>query len=900
MAAPNPGTRVLHAAPLSGSLRIDGRLDDPAWAAAEVATGFTESYPNPGAPARQRTEARVLYDADALYVGMRLYDTAPDSIAAQLARRDASGIYSDWAQVMVDSYHDRRTAFVFAVNPRGVQRDVFLFDDRSEDPGWDAVWEARASVDSLGWTAEFRIPLSQLRFGSSQPAGGRVWGLQFSRDVARYEARDSWAPWTRNEGGFVSRFGELVGLKGIRTPHRLEIAPYASARLNRAPDGVGAPGDPFFRRNDVGLNAGADLKYGLPSGLTLTATLNPDFGQVEADPAEVNLTAFESFFPERRPFFTEGRDIFRFGPGASWNPFYSRRIGRPPQRAIFPGGVVDDHTVVFAKVPEQTTIAGAAKLSGKTPGGWSVGLLDAVTTGEQARYLGRRVAQGDALAPDTVLEEGSTPVEPWSNYLVGRLRRDLNHGNTILGGMFTATHRVLGEPALAGQLRSQALLGGVDGEHAWANRSWNLSGFAAGSHISGGRRVIHAAQNASSRYFARPDADYLTLDTTRSSLDGYAAALALAKQGGGHWRGSFAVEAVGPGFEVNDLGFQSRADSRSMSASLGYEENQPGKRLRSFGLFSFAGHQWNYGGDHIYQGYFVGGNAQFANFWRVRAQAGGGPGYLDDRRTRGGPLTLTPGRWNFNLGLASDARKQVSGGINVYYRADVAGGRDRGMGANLELRPSAAVRVRFEPELDLPHHIFQYVRVVNDPLATATYGRRYVFANLDRTTVSLGTRLDWTFTPRLSLQFFAQPFLTGGSYSAFKELRTPGTYAFDQYCQGRSILVRGRVEFDSAGNGVVIVPDSTARTFAADPDGVDGPARPFTFRDPSFNYRSLRGSAVLRWEYRPGSTLFVVWQQQREGSEPFGNFDLGRDSRALFQQPARNVLLVKVTYWIGS
>ncbi len=247
--------RTLRAERLSDEIHLDGRLDEAAWRAAGAAGDFTQSWPAPGAAATERTEARVLYTNAALYVGVRLYDGAPDSIAAQLARRDASGIYSDWVHVMVDSYHDRRTAFRFAVNPRGVKKDVFHFDDGNEDASWDAGWEVATTVDSLGWAAEFRIPLSQLRFGSA-PGGTRTWGLQVQRDIARRDERDTWAPWTRESGGFVSRFGELVGLAGVPTPERLEVQPYTSAGLTRAPR---QPGNPFYRSIDERTSAGADV-----------------------------------------------------------------------------------------------------------------------------------------------------------------------------------------------------------------------------------------------------------------------------------------------------------------------------------------------------------------------------------------------------------------------------------------------------------------------------------------------------------------------------------------------------------------------------------------------------------------------------------------------------------------
>src|SRR5438067_2717173 len=397
--APVPGQpRIMRASRRTSAISIDGILDEAAWAAATPSADFTQSYPKVGAKPTDPTEVRVLYDDAALYVGVRMFDCHPDSIAAQLARRDASGIYSDWLHVMVDSYRDRRTSFRFSVNPRGVQKDVLEFDDRNgEDLNWDAVWQVATRIDSLGWTAEYRIPLSQLRFGGAQKGGERVWGFQVMRDIARRNERDSWSPWKTTDPGFVSLEGDLTGLVDVPQPSRLEVLPYVSTKLTRAP---GDPANPFYKANDAQPSAGADLKYGLPGGLTLTATVNPDFGQVEADPAEVNLSAFETFFPEKRPFFIEGSQLLR-GNGASY--FYSRRIGaRPRGRAS--GSFVD--------YPNASTILGAAKVTGNLRSGTSVGLLAAVTDREYARTFD---LTGNRF--------GKTLVAPMTEYGVSRIQK---------------------------------------------------------------------------------------------------------------------------------------------------------------------------------------------------------------------------------------------------------------------------------------------------------------------------------------------------------------------------------------------------------------------------------------------------------------------------------------------
>jgi hypothetical protein len=864
---------ILRAAPLVGELRLDGRLDEAAWERAEPATAFTQSYPEPGAAPSQRTEARVLFDAANLYVGVRMHDTRADSIAAPLARRDATGLYSDWVHVMVDSRHDRRTAFRFSTNPRGVLRDVYTYDDGAEDGSWDAVWEVATSIDPEGWTAEYRIPLSQLRFGGGAE-DVRSWGFQVMRDVARRGERASWAPWTRDDAGFVSRFGTLTGLEGIRAPRALELVPYASARLARVP---GDEADPFHHASEPGIDVGTDLRLGLPAGLTVSATINPDFGQVEADPAEVNLSAFESFFGERRPFFTEGADIFRFGDTRAFNRygfqeyFYSRRVGREPQRRLA------GPAYPYVDAPRQTRILGAAKVSGKTPGGWSVGVMDALTGRERARFVG----------PDGTA--GTARVEPLSNYFVGRLRRDLRGGASVVGGLLTATHREGGDPALASLLHRDAYLGGADFLHTWGGRTWSVSGYLAASRVRGSRDVLRATQRSPARYYQRPDADYLELDPERTSLAGHMAELSVARSGA--WSASLQLKEQSPGFEINDLGFQGRVDARSVATFLGRQVNRPWGPFRSHGYQTWSFAAWNFGGDRILLGHSLGASAQLRNFWYVGGNASIRPWNANDRLTRGGPLSATPAQWQALGYVETDGRKPVVLGADAFHRRDVSGLRESTFGVSASARPSTAVRLSVAPLLVRNRYTAQYVRAAPDAAARATFGTRYVFAGLEQTTAALTTRLDWTFTPRLSLQLYAQPFVSAGHYSGFRELTTPGEFDFAEYGRDRGSLC--------AYGGVYVVAPVAERPCPAQRPAADDPDFTLAFGNPDFNVRSLRGNAVVRWEYRPGSTLFFVWQQERSGFEPLGDFDLGRDARAVFAGAAHNVFLVKASYWIG-
>jgi hypothetical protein len=852
----------IRAASVAGEIRIDGRLDDPPWAQATPAIQFIQRDPDEGRPASERTEVRVLIGADALYVGARMYDSDPKGIKSVLARRDEP-VESDQFEVLIDAYHDHLSAVRFRITPAGAIRDAVLgaaSQGGRDDVSWDPVWDYAARVDSLGWTAELRIPLSQLRFN---PQDDAVWGIQFSRVILRKGEEDFFAFTPKREQAGVNRYGHLTGLGRLRAGRHFEVLPYS---VGRAEYTHVTTGDPFRDGNDYFGDAGVDLKYGVTSDLTLDATINPDFGQVEVDPAVVNLTAFETFFPEKRPFFVEGADVFRFGGIRSFNTFgfpsffFSRRIGRQPQ------GDINAGDVGFSDVPDQTTIRAAAKLSGRTRGGWSVGVLDAVTAEERARWQ------------DTLGGRHVTPVEPLTNYFVARTRKDLRAGNTAVGGLVTAVQRDLDAPALADVLRRRAYLAGVDFAHGWDNRNWSLDGAVALSHVSGTAGAIAATQTSSARYYQRPDARHSRYDPTRTDLAGVAYQVSLARNSGVHWIGSLAYQETGPGFEANDLGFQSSASRRALSTLIGYKEDRPHKLVRNWNLIPFTNHAWNFDGDRTFGSFGLIANLTFANFWSLFLRHDYGPTAWDDRLTRGGPVVVYPSQEDVVVEVASDSRKTMRLDANAFYAWDGAGGTFGQYSVSLSLRPAPAARVSVGPSLTRNDPRAQYVTTVADTFARATYDARYVFATLHQTEVSLVTRVDWTFTPRLSFQLFLQPLISAADFRDLKELAAPRTFDFTVYGRDRGVVV------------------PTAAGDTIDP-GDGGPK--FFVDNQDFNFRSLRANAVLRWEWRPGSTLFVVWQQARQQSAGIGDFRFGRDFDALVHAPADNILAVKINYWIG-
>lgn len=864
---------LARAARVAAPPRVDGHLDDIAWQGVEPITALVQNQPDEGQPVSERTEVRIVYDHDALYVGARMYDREPHLVRAELARRDGSS-NSDQIQIALDSWFDHRSAFTFAVNPAGVKADMLTEGDNGfGDESWDPVWDAHTTRDSLGWTAEMRIPFSQLRYSTGDD---QVWGVNVIRWIQRRAETAEFGWKARTERGYASYFGHLTGLSGLPQPRRLELLPYATGRYEAAP---AAQGDPFNDGTTGQGTAGMDLKYGVSSSLTLDATFNPDFGQVEQDPAFVNLSAFEQFLSERRPFFVEGADLFRFG---GTQLFYSRRIGRPPQGFARPDTL---GLGLYYDYPDNSTIIGAGKLTGRS-GPWTLGILEAVTAREYA----------SVYDPTTGLTD-QDEVEPVTNSLVARARRDMRGGASQVGVIATAVNRDLREPDLA-FLRRAAYAAGLDFTHRFGENTWSLTGSLAYARIAGDTLAIQRAQRSSARYYQRPDADHVEYDPARTSLDGAAGTLSFGRIRG-DWnftaRGSFTT----PGFEVNDLGFQGRADNANASLNVTRRWTRPGRVFRQANIgFDLSG-GWNFGG--VRTNTFLGtyGYGQFNNYWSLNYSVGLNPPALSDGLTRGGPLGYGPAGGSTFFGVSSDFRKPWQFFLGANYFGNELGSNYAGIFASVSLRPSPAIRIEVGPEISESRTVQQYLQASDDPLLTATYGRAYVFGEIDQRTLDLTTRLDVTFTPNLSLQFFLQPFAATGAYTGFKELREPRRPDFLVYGQDDGSTLTPFC-FDDTGAAVSCsAPGAPPPAyFEADPDGAG--SRPvITFGNPDFTVRSLRGNAVLRWEYRPGSTLFLVWTTNCGFFSSRPQFQPLQDVSRLCTGRSSNAFAVKFNYWLS-
>ena len=829
--------------------RLDGRLDDPVWAEAEPVSDFVQREPEEGRLASERTEARIIYTGSALFIGIRAFDSAADRIAAPLGRRDQY-IPGDWVGIIIDSYFDRRSAFEFAVNPAGVKRDVYRFNDNEEDAGWNAVWDVATSRDNSGWSAEFRIPVSQLKLAE----GSSTFGFNLWRRVHRRNELQYWQPVPRNTTGLVSLSGTLNGLGELARRKPLEVAPYLLASSTTRPTELA---NPFERGTHRSATAGADLRVGITSGLTLTAAINPDFGQVDADPAEVNLTAFETFFPERRPFFTEGVDLFQFNlsPYRGGDQlFYSRRIGRAPQLdADDRGGYVEP--------VRQTRILGAGKLSGRV-GAWQLGMLGALT------------AEAEAGVIDADGELHRDMVEPATGYFVGRMARDWRQGQSVVGIFSTAVRRKL--DGLDTDLRSTAFTAGADLVHRFRHDTYSVRAQLAAGRVEGSTESMIATQQSSAHRFQRPDQGWVKVDSTATSLDGIAGNLTVGKHGGGNWIWSASVFGRSPGFEANDLGFMRWAGRYSVETGITRRWLRPTSWFREATLRVGEWGQWTWGGERHNLGMNLGASATFHNYWLARAHIWRGIGGLDIDQLRGGPaLRFTGDTWS-GFGVESDPRGAVRFGLDgEAWRWSDDGSYGIELSPRLIWRPNPRHEWSIAPRFQQSRQGSQFVE------SGEVNGRdEFVVARLENKTTSLMLRGNLTFTPTLTLQGYAEPFIASGQHSSFRRVARP---------RAQSVSER----YESVDDRLISDGESLGVDF--DRDG----ATDLDLGSPDFTTVSLRSNLVLRWEYQPNSTLFLVWQHGRESESEQGGASLSGGWNSLRAAPAANVLMVKLSYWLG-
>ncbi len=878
---PDSRERTVRAVRATGTIEIDGHLDETDWQRAETTSGFIQVEPFEGEPAIEATEVRILYDDENVYIGARMYDSDPTRIARQLTRRGETGRAAGYFEFSFDSNLDRSTGYTFRVTAAGVQRDQYNFDDTRSDGSWDGIWESAVSIDEEGWSAEIRLPLSQLRFDPSDEA--QTWGVNFARRRIADNERSEWAYVPSGVHGSVSRWGQLEGLVLDGSRRNAEVLPYLLAGAERAP---AAPGDPFFDGSETRGGMGADVRYGLGSTFVVDMALNPDFGQVEVDPRVINLTAFETFFPERRPFFSRDDALFDFGlAGRRDNLFYSRRIGRSPQ------GRAPGHAD-FTDVPQETTILGAGKVTGRTAGGLSVGGLLALTDRERGR--GYLADTGETFRFD---------VEPRTTYGTARVQQDVRDGQSRIGLILTGVDRSLPDDGQLDFLARRALTGGIDLEHTWNDREWAVSGFLAGSRVTGSEEAMVRLQRSPNHYFQRPGQDYLTLDPDATELTGAQWRVSLERQGGRHWTGGVWAGQRTPGFEVNDMGFSTGNERLDGGMRLAYRQPTPQSIFQNYRFSFFTFHAWR---NELRRDFFSGSawgdahksgratgsaNFTFRNWWGLGLDAGFSPTVQSDVLTRGGPVMRDPGSWDLSLSVNTDRRDEITYGFSVEYGEGRRGGYDFEADLSVDARPTDGIALSLGPSYRRSVDPAQYVTQFQTGDFEPTFGGRYFFGELAREQISMDASIDVILSPRLTIQIFAQPLLAAGEFRDFKQLAAPRTFDFLTFSEGEPASVNGEPgcqggEFCRADGRIHV-------DYSGDGQG------DVSFREQNFNIRSLRGTAALRWEYRPGSRIYLVWQQSRQSRGLAGDFDLGRDAREMFESPGEHQFIVKVDYWIG-
>jgi hypothetical protein len=834
------------------SPKVDGKLDDAVWQNAQWTADFIQREPQEGQPATEKTEVAVMYDDEAIYIGARMHSSDPAGVRALVTRRDREES-SDQLLISFDTYLDRRTAYSFGVTAAGVRIDYYHPNDfeTSRDYSYDPVWQAETNRTANGWTTEIRIPFTQLRFNAGVE---QIWGINI---VRRIPARNEIAFWRligRNETGWSSRMGQLVGIQGIRPSRRIEMLPYVASdtRVQSEVD----QDNPFADKTTTGIRAGGDVRMGLGPNLTLEATFNPDFGQVEADPAEVNLTAYETFFAERRPFFLEGTQLLN-----SRGNFYSRRIGARPL------GFAPDATYVEEK--SNSTILGAAKLTGRYRSGLSIAALTAFTEKETAETF---------LATDNSFSEAIVAPGTW--YGAGVVQQEFgNPAKTSSVGyvLITGVERGLESGNfLETQFVDRAYTGIADYRIRWKGGQYDMSTFLAWSWLQGTPSAIQNQQMSSRRFYQRPDADYVDVDSTATTLSGSYFGINHSKLSGKHWLWNIDYYQEAPAYELNDVGRLGTADDRGVSADIRYRESKPGKIFRQFDVGVWHGAEWNFGGVQQSNIYELFSNTVLKNFWNVSAYVDYFLPVKSDALTRGGPLmgqgVGVAGGFSVSNRAGSRTRLRASGNL----QRDEQESWSANATAGISFRPGTQWEVTIDPRIARSSNTRQYIATLEDGRAI-TYNHRYVFATVDRSELSARIRVNYAITPDLTLETYAEPFAASGRFFDFGELLAP-----------RSEHLR---LYGTDGTTISIPDPEGERTVTAD-------GQSFTLENLDFNARSFRSNVVLRWEWRPGSTLFAVWQQDRSARLPNGEHVRLDDVWNSLSQSGSNFFALKVNYWL--
>ncbi|OQP58771.1 DUF5916 domain-containing protein [Niastella populi] len=849
---------------LQAPVTLDGIPNEEAWNAVPWGGDFIQWKPNEGKAPAQPTRFKILYDEKYLYVAYHCIDQHPDSIVRRMERRDQ--FPGDWVEINIDSYHDLRTAFSFTLSVSGVRGDEFVSNDGNNwDVNWNPIWFAKTHIDETGWTAEVKIPFSQLRYGNE---ADKTWGIQVTRRIFRKDEMSTWQYIPQNSGVWVSRFGELKGLANIPLHRQIEIAPYATLQADKYKK---VNGNPFAKGFDTKLTGGLDGKFAVTNDLILDFTVNPDFGQVEADPSQVRIDGFQNFFEERRPFFMESRNIFDYQltgseAGGDYDSdllFYSRRIGSSPH------GYPTLGSNEYVKMPLNTSILGAAKFSGKTRKGWSIGILESITQKEMA----------------TIDNNGETRkelVEPLTSYFVGRLQKDINGGKTIFGGIFTAVNRDNGLP----DLHRSAYSGGLDFFHTWKNRVWYIRGNLVFSQVQGSKQAIFKTQTAFEHLFQRINASEVSVDSNRTALTGTGGTFRFGKVGGRSgphgrlFKFETGVTLRSPELELNDIGFMLTSNEINHFTWAGLHWPKSFLIFRQARLNYNHWSRWDYSGKYIYQAFNFNSHATFNNNWQTGTGTTWAVFGISNNALRGaGAIRRLPGI-SHDAYVTSDIRKKlyVNFNINNFWGFQHTM-RNSTTELGLYFQPINAMRISLSAN-------YTYTwRKQDQFVSNVSVGNtmRTIVGEVKQHTLRFIGRMSYNITPDLTLQYYGQPYISRPLYDHFAYVTDPMAKKlhdrFHVFANGEINEVNGKYHVDEQGDGIV----------------------DYTFNKPDFNFVQFRSNFVVRWEYKPGSEIYLVWSQS---NTPDASADLRNDvaiPKSLFDnafdnQAARNIFLVKMTY----
>lgn len=827
---------------------IDGRLDDECWKKGTWAGNYHQWMPEEGARPTYPTELNIQYDDKYLYIAIRAFDGEPKKIIRRSGARDEQ--VGDMVGVTFDSNHDYRTGFEFSVTSWGQKIDVILYNPFNFDFNWDAVYKVKTGLEDSAWVAEYQIPLSQLRYSNKKE---QVWGMHAWRVISRLSEEDNWEQQFKNSPGMLYNFGELRGIEGLKKSRRIEIMPFVLGKLNTM---QAQAGNPFTRNGrDWSGNAGLDAKIGVSSNFTINLTVNPDFGQVESDPSVMNLTAFETFYQEKRPFFLEGLTIFDYKLDDQ-SLFYSRRIGHAPSLTI------PSNDTTFVKSPEQTTILSAIKFSGTTSKGLSFGLIQSIAANEKTQVS---TSEGKIT---------SKQVEPLTSYTVARIQKGYNAGTTILGGMITSVNRSINDPNLD-FLSRNAYTGGLDLLHYWHDKEYYIDARLLGSSINGSSQAITDLQESSARYYQRPDAGYLGLDTTRTHLNGYGGKFKIGRVSKIHWKYYTGVFWLSPGLELNDLGYLTYADQIKNDNDAMYLITKPVSIFHTYSLELDQFNLWNFNGKYLGSGAQMNFSSEYKNNWTYNTSLIYHTNSYDLRFLRGGsqmriPFIIT------ELGTVStDPSKKTI--LNLSYSYQSRGNNSAttfSVGPGISVRPLQTLTIGVTANIASNHDLLQYITTLNYMTQ-----KRYIFGTINEKTVGLTFRVNLNLSPEFSIQYYGSPFISRGTYSEFKYITDPTAKSFtDRYkVYDYALQPSGNYSLDENKDGI-------ADYYIANPD---------------FNFQQFRSNVVAKWEYHLGSFIYLVWSSGRTGTTSFSSTSYWKSLNRLMKIIPNNIFLVKLSYWFN-